>query len=471
MRCLLQTLLLLVISASSVVRGNTIDSLLKRLESSKADTGKVFTLCRVSYALFNSDREAAMRYAEQAIYLSQKLKFEKGEAQSLNILGNLFFASGNYIKALETQLKVMRIQEKMENPLGIAASSNTIALIYQEQADYNNALNYFFKSKTIFESLHHDPYLLITLLNIGDIYEKMNKLDSALEFQNKAYELAIHIKDRDNIGTILTNLGNIHYKLGNRDIALSHFRAAVPIVLEENDLETYADALYGIANIFRDNGKSDSAIYYAKRSLSNSLLATFPKGVMNASTLLSKVYEQLHLIDSAYAYYKMATVTRDSLYNGDIIRQVQVMGNNELLRQKEIAENKQREREERQRNLQMLAIAIFIIVFFAILVLISRKKYKPKYFRYLGLLALLLLFEFITIFLHPFITDFTHHIPILVLLVSVSVAALLVPLHHKLEDWVEHKMAHKKKRVYKPRTPATKKLPTQATDNPETSAS
>jgi hypothetical protein len=60
-----------------------------------------------------------------------------------------------------------------------------------------------------------------------------------------------------------------------------------------------------------------------------------------------------------------------------------------------------------------------------------------------GLIVLLLLFEFVSLYIHPFIEKWTHHTPVFMMIILVSIAALLVPLHHKMEKWVKEKLAHK----------------------------
>jgi hypothetical protein len=69
----------------------------------------------------------------------------------------------------------------------------------------------------------------------------------------------------------------------------------------------------------------------------------------------------------------------------------------------------------------------------------------------MGLLGLLLLFEFISLFIHPHIADYTNHSPILMLLILVAIAALLVPAHHRLQKFVINKLAHKPQRPAKPK--------------------
>ena len=72
---------------------------------------------------------------------------------------------------------------------------------------------------------------------------------------------------------------------------------------------------------------------------------------------------------------------------------------------------------------------------------------NTKLIQFLGVVALLLVFEFLNLLLHPFLERITHHSPVLMLLALVCIAALLVPLHHKLEKWATHKLVEKNKQI------------------------
>ena len=54
-------------------------------------------------------------------------------------------------------------------------------------------------------------------------------------------------------------------------------------------------------------------------------------------------------------------------------------------------------------------------------------------------------FEFFNLLIHPVLEDVTHHSPVLMLLGLVILAALLIPLHHKLEHWAVNKLVEKNK--------------------------
>jgi hypothetical protein len=66
---------------------------------------------------------------------------------------------------------------------------------------------------------------------------------------------------------------------------------------------------------------------------------------------------------------------------------------------------------------------------------------------FFGVIALLIVFEFLNLFLHPFLEKITNHSPVLMLLALVCIAALLVPFHHRLEKWAINKLVEKNKSI------------------------
>ena len=125
------------------------------------------------------------------------------------------------------------------------------------------------------------------------------------------------------------------------------------------------------------------------------------------------------------------------------------------MRTTEEAAKKLHEEELRQQNIQYTLIAFGIISFIILLLLLSRSAItNAKVISFLGIGALLIVFEFLNLLLHPFLEKITNHSPLLMLFALVCIAALLVPLHHKLEKWATHKLVEKNKQI---RLAATKK--------------
>lgn len=74
-----------------------VDSLLIKLKASKEDTNKVFLLNEISWELITSEPQEAIKYVQQSIYLSNKLHFQNGLADSYIKLGGIYYYEGNYI--------------------------------------------------------------------------------------------------------------------------------------------------------------------------------------------------------------------------------------------------------------------------------------------------------------------------------------------------------------------------------------
>jgi NADH:ubiquinone oxidoreductase subunit 6 (subunit J) len=120
----------------------------------------------------------------------------------------------------------------------------------------------------------------------------------------------------------------------------------------------------------------------------------------------------------------------------------------EDLRQQELAAEKLQAEAERKQNIQYALIALGIIILLTLYLLLSRSFItNTKLIEFFGVVALLIVFEFLNLLLHPFLEKITHHNPVLMLLALVCIAALLVPLHHKLEKWATTKLVEKNKQI------------------------
>lgn len=52
----------------------------------------------------------------------------------------------------------------------------------------------------------------------------------------------------------------------------------------------------------------------------------------------------------------------------------------------------------------------------------------------------MILFEYLTLLLHPYVAEITHHTPVYELIIFVCIAALLIPTHHRIEHWLIEKL-------------------------------
>jgi hypothetical protein len=263
----------------------------------------------------------------------------------------------------------------------------------------------------------------------------------------EAYNVAKRINYSRLIGTVLKGMGNIDLENNEYVIALEHYRLSVPYLIKGESYNTLSSSYLGFSKVFEKMEQKDSVLFYAKQSLNIAGEKGFVEELRNAARFLSFYYRKFNA-DSAFFYQDISKAANDSLFGQQKQKQFQSLAFDEKLRQQEIASTELKAKEERSRNLQYAAIALGLITFVILFLLLSHSIIaNQKLISFFGVVALLLVFEFINLYIHPYLSHATNDSPLLMLLVMVSIASLLVPLHHWMENWITHQLVEKNKKI------------------------
>lgn len=433
-------LFFLLCSCSLQAQQSEADSLFTALRKAKTDTAKVDILYNLSHLYQNYKPDSALVFAQEAYFLSLRHDYLKGESWSLNQMAVAFSNLGNAPKALEYYLEQLKIEEKIGKAANIAIVYMDIALLYTGSKDFNKAIYYGRKADSIVTANTLDVYAPYTLLNLGDAYEKADQLDSALYFTNLCYEKSLAAQNRMLVGTALNNLGNIYLKKGDLRGAMVNYRTGIPFLEETKDNRTYTETLIGLARIYDQQKQRDSAVHYARMSFNLALQNQFPERMMLASSFLKDLYKATGKTDSAFVYQETMLLLKDSLESQKKIQEFQNLTLQEQLRQQEIAQLKLKEKKDRKIQLQLLLIGLMIPAFFLASVVLSRRKVNKRIIELSGIISILLFFEYITLLLHPFVKEITHHNPLLEIVIFVGIAAIITPAHHRFQHWLIQKL-------------------------------
>ena len=206
--------------------------------------------------------------------------------------------------------------------------------------------------------------------------------------------------------------------------------------------------LYEIARHYERNKQKDSAIFYARRAYDLNRQHSFKTNILNTSILLSNLYQSSNLTDSAYKYLKIKDETQEYMFSKEKLSRMQTLEFNEQLHQREAETARQDAAQERSRNIQLIILAISIITALILFLLLSRSIIvSHKLVAFLSIVALLVVFEFVNLLVHPWLEKITHHTPALMLVSLVCIASLLVPMHHRLERWATTRLVEKNKKI------------------------
>jgi tetratricopeptide (TPR) repeat protein len=439
-------LIFLLLSSEGFSQKSKVDSLAKLLSVEQTDSNRVRLMWQLARDMSVYNPDTAIGLATQALFLARKTGYIEGESRSLGILANTFIKIGNYPRALELNLQKLQLEEQRNKPRNLGSVLISIGVVYVLQEEYRKAMVYFSKADSVIVQHNIEDLKYYSAVNIGDTYNRLNISDSAFTFFNKSLELAKNFPDKDLsgdlMGTSMTGLGHTYLKLGSYQNALVNYQTAIDYLAAANDDEVLCEATLGLANLFEHMNKYDSASYYANISLAIAKKDGFLSKELEAAEFLTDHYKKVKSIDSAFAYVSYVRGLNDSVNSRSKIRESQVISSNEQFRQLELEETRNTEKQERKQQLQMLLIAIFIPGFFLLTLFLSRIKVHIKLIRLLGILSLLFLFEYLTLLLHPTVARLTHHTPVYEILIFVALAAILIPLHHRLEHWLINKLLH-----------------------------
>jgi len=406
----------------------------------------------------SAKKDSTFFYLAKAHDLSKKLNFVRGLKKSLYFLSGEYYSLMDYVNGIRVTTERIALAEATKDTSELLDALESKAGFYSLAKDYDNALIY---SKTMsnisyeyslsrqnqnqYDSLLQrnwntgTHFYLNSLADIGDAFMNQNKLDSALFYFQKNYELAITKMYSLILPT--TNMGEINYKIGNYEIALAYFKKAFILNLNAFGGSLEININLDLAKAFEKLGNKDSAFFYSKMAFRLSKGYGDLGSVLNTSEKLFQLYKADKNIDSAFYYQNIYISVKDSLFTQDKVRLLTKYSINEEMRQNEINEQKLQEQDQRRENIKLGLIAVFIPVFASISFLLGRKKRKhTKIISLMGLASLLMLFEFISLLLHPYIEVLTNHDTIFIYLILLIIAAILVPVHHKLEEWVKSKL-------------------------------
>ncbi|HZX59165.1 MAG TPA: hypothetical protein VFE54_10575 [Mucilaginibacter sp.] len=387
------------------------------------------------------------------LQLAEKIKEDSTYMWAYNAIGNYFTSKANYSLALDYDFRAAQIAEE-KLPGCAAVLDANLAGVYNFLENYNLALYYLRKGQRFLsvDRINGKVYVPIVF---ATVYSDMNKPDSALKYIQQAYQLSlgpqkpdIRVNNSMNQGMIYRNFGRIYNQLREPELVSYYYKKGIrfcdsvklPRVLEQllNDYSAY---------LVKEK-KYAEAKNYGIKSFTTGRSSGYKKFTADAADQLFNLYKLQGRDDSAYYYLQAKNLYQDSILAEQKTNQLQAVIASQQLKETEQSARAARDAEERTHNIEYAAIALGIVIFIMLFLLLSRSIIvNTRTIEIVGVVGLLIVFEFINLVVHPYLAEFTHDSPVLMLLILVLIAAVIVPLHHRLEYWIKHKLVEKNKAI------------------------
>lgn len=283
------------------------DSLKHELNIAKQDTSLVLIMTGLAdeYKFYKPD--SSLFYAQQALALARQIQYPKGEFEALFMMGFTLGAVGNYPRALEMQLKALRIAEKHNFLNRKAAVFGRLGNIYRDAGDYSKAVDFHQRQRLLADSLQIHGQSAGSRNLLGGDYSMINKTDSAQHYFQSAYENINRWKVEWMRSPNFLGLGGLQAKLRNFPLALDYLQKSVHYAYIHQDYLYSTQAYLDIAKIYQQTNQPDSCAFYAQKG-------NLYNKIANASLFLSSLYVQ-EKPQLAIHYQHTALAAKDSLSN------------------------------------------------------------------------------------------------------------------------------------------------------------
>ncbi len=398
------------------------------------------SLDRYYYTTGLYDSSAMMQ--KKMYTLAAGLKNDSLMAAVYRAIGNRYTTKSDYNYALNANFKGLEYAKTDENKAILYAN---LTYLYAITGNDQVALNYLKKSEA------HGEFYMSTFnrsIFYGLVYNNLNKPDPALAYLQKAADLAAKYPDPTMTSILLAQTGKAYELKGEADLAEVYYKR----VLAYCKIHNLASGQIRHGNLYCDflikSGNYAQARNIALENLAVARKAGITEGMGTVAEILRKVYAHTLNKDSAYYYAVMQIDYKDSVTNQKRLAEFQNLTFGQQLREIDEQTKADEAAERQEQNIQYALIAVGIITFILLFLLLSRSIItNTKVIEFLGILVLLIVFEFINLLVHPFLERLTNHSQVLMLLVLVGIAALLVPLHHRAEKWATKKLVEKNKAI------------------------
>jgi tetratricopeptide (TPR) repeat protein len=283
--------------------------LLLLLKYSKQDTNRVLLLYELgSHSNLSIKNKESLKYATEALDLSKKINYKRGECLAYYILGINSHLLNNYTESLEYGKKILKVSQPAGFQQGIAMGYLLIGWNYYDLKDYNEAFRSCIEAKRNFElagdkiNFARAVNMLAAIYRIQDnyreaiknyiiaafawkesgyknpeaaLYERIAEMFSqlggndhqAIDYYNKALNIWQSMGNKNYVAWSYHYIGKVFMKLNEDSLAIQNLSISLKINEETGDTIGIAENINTIGEFFIKQTNYSGALYQFYRSL------------------------------------------------------------------------------------------------------------------------------------------------------------------------------------------------------------
>ncbi|OFY93466.1 MAG: hypothetical protein A2309_11865 [Bacteroidetes bacterium RIFOXYB2_FULL_35_7] len=296
----------------SVAQSNT-DSLIRIIEKTHKDSAKINLLNKISAELVGIDNNAALKYAEQAKNLSEKIGDNKYLSLSLYNIGCAYKDMAEYNKCLDFLKQSLQLRREMKDEIEISASLANIGLVYKDMNQSDKSQQYLSEAMQISERIHDLNGLANAKSGLGSLFWKNKNFAQALIHFMEVLEIRERLGVKKDMAISMNNLGMVYKDYANFSMAKEFYQKSLDISRSIVDIKTEANTLNLIGGLFWDMKLYGEAIEYYLESLKLREKIGNKKDIAASNHNIGSVFKSINHNTKALYYYEKALEFRKEL--------------------------------------------------------------------------------------------------------------------------------------------------------------
>lgn len=306
---------LLIIGISQTFSQNKVDSLLKVLKNTPADTSKLNIYNQIIKNLLYSAPSEARKYAIIYLETAQKTKIKKEIARGTNFIGMTYHVAGEIDRALNYYIDALKIYEQIKDSLYAGIMMNNIAACYQFREKPKETIAYYENALNIFRKIKSEQWIANVSYNLSTQFVNQKNFKKATQYSNLALDSFRKLKDKYSEGLAYTQLGIINSDQGFYTTSIPYFVKSNQLISLEEDPTAVGINYENLGSAFIFTGKFADAektlllakdIFKKHESLEH---------LTKTLKVIKELYQRWGKYEQAFKYSEEFQAMNDSLFN------------------------------------------------------------------------------------------------------------------------------------------------------------
>lgn len=302
-----------------------LDSLYRDLANHpQEDSTRLDIMFDICYLEGYSNPEKSKELAEQALRISQRLKYLRGEGRANRYLAVYYNGIGEKGKAATYAYDMLKAFEQLGSSAekGVGQANQLLGIIHEEMKEYDKANAYYHKALTIYKKLDLKRDIGYCYNSLGSLKLSLLQYDSALACFLKSMEVRQELKDEKGLGQIYGNVATAYMNLGNYPLALAFFEKSLPINQKLNNR-------YYLAIHYNNMAKLHTLMGNYEKAHSNLFRSVELAKALGDKRILEDAYEKLSTLEKkrgrlteALQYLELKEAYHDSVFTEEKTKQL-----------------------------------------------------------------------------------------------------------------------------------------------------